>query len=273
MVTRVLLLWIAFAGCMVPASAQDIPGARASGLAGCALLLDDGWSVWHNQAGLAQAEGLQAGAYYQSRFALSELSDRGVFVSHPLGIGTIALSYTGFGYSAFTSDRTGLSYGMRLSERFRAGIQFNYHSIRIAEGYGSQRAMSVEAGFQYKLNEKLSLAAHVANPTRAKLAPFNDERLPTTLRAGAGYSFSKKVTLFGELRMVNDQPVNVRGALEYHVTEQFTLRCGAGTAPTSTAFGFGWKFKSFRADVATSYHSILGFSPQIGIAYLADKKP
>jgi hypothetical protein len=273
MLTRTLIILFISLHCTSQMMAQDVPGARAAGMAGCALLLDDGWSVWHNQAGLAQVRGLQAGAYYQSRFAISELADRGAFVAHPLGIGTIALSYTGFGYSAFTSDRTALSYAMRLSERFRAGIQFNYHSIRIAEGYGSQRALSVEAGFQYKLNEKLSLAAHIANPTRAKLAPFNDERLPTTLRASAGYSFSKKVMLLGELRMVNDQRVQIRGAIEYHVTDQFTLRCGAGTAPTSTAFGFGWRFKSFRADVATSYHSILGFSPQIGIAYITDKQP
>lgn len=267
--TILALLAVAISHC---AAAQEVPGAPSAAMAGCGVLQTDLWSSWHNQAGLTKVKSIQAGAYYQSRFATKELADKGFGVAAPLGFGTIGLNYRSFGYSAFSTGKAGLTYAIPFSENFSAGVQLNYHTIRITEGYGTQSTVSVEGGFRYQLNTRLSMAAHIANPTRSKLADFNDERLPSALRFGLGYTFGKKVLLQTEVRMLSDQDPQVRAAVEYNVSDQFILRAGAGSQPTLTAFGFGWKFKSFRADVAASYHTTLGFSPQISLLYTAPEK-
>jgi hypothetical protein len=253
-------------------SSQEINGARAAALNGTAVTLDDVWGNFHNQAGLASVESFSAGAFFQNRFSVNELSDRGVALATPLGAGTIGLALRSFGYSAFSDNRVGLAYALRLTKQFSAGVQLNYHSLRIAEGFGSQNAVSIEVGTRYAMNEKLILAAHIANPNRAKLASFNDERRPTTLRAGVTYVFSEKVALLSEFRLVSDQRVSVRGGVEYNATEQFALRIGAGTFPNSMAFGLGYAFKQWRADFASSWHSTLGFSPQVSLCFVGNEK-
>lgn len=248
-------------------SAQMQEGARAGGLAGTAVTLGDVWSVYHNQAGLTNISSLQAGVYYQNRFALKELGDKGVTVAAKLGAGTMGFSYRSFGYTNFSQSKAGLAYALPLSPKFSIGVQMNYYAIRIAEGYGRSNAIGVEGGFLYKLNNKLTLGGHISNPTRAKLADYNDERIPSVLKVGATYSFSEKVQLIGQIQQTTAQKVVGSGAIEYSIVDAFVVRCGVASNPTLTAFGFGWKNKFLRADFSSSYHSVLGFSPQVSLVY------
>lgn len=242
-------------------------GARAGGMAGTAVTLSDVWSVFHNQAGLTNISSFQAGVYYQNRFAMKELGDKGVTAAMKLGAGTMGFSYRSFGYSNFSQSKAGLAYALMLSSKFSIGVQMNYYTVRIAEGYGRSNAIGVEGGFLYKLNNKLTLAGHIANPTRAKLADYNDERIPSVLKVGAAYTFSEKVQLIGQIQQTTAQKVVGSGAIEYNVVDSFVVRCGVASNPTLTAFGFGWKNKFLRADFSSSYHSVLGFSPQVSLVY------
>ena len=65
---------------------------------------------------------------------------------------------------------------------------------------------------------------------------------------------------------IYDKP-GLRVGMEYHVIEQLYLRGGISTAPTLASFGFGLKLKKFFIDVASSYHSTLGFSPQVSLSF------
>jgi hypothetical protein len=252
--------------CSLAATSQTFEGARASGLAGTTVTLGDVWSTFHNQAGLTDITGFQAGVYYMNRFAVKELGDKGLSVAGKLGNGVIAGSYQSFGFSDFSQSKSGLAYALPLNDKFSIGVQINFHNTRIAE-YGSSSAFSVEGGFIYKLNNKLILAAHIENPTRAKQAEYLDTRYPSIIRAGATYIFSDKVSLIGQVQQDTEQKVIGSGALEYNILETIVIRAGVSSNPTLSSFGFGYKSKYFRADIATSYHSVLGFSPQLSLVY------
>ena len=252
--------------------AQDTPGARSTGLGGSAIVLDDVWSGFHNQAGLVYLTGLSAGAFYENRFSINELATKGAIVAAPMGNSAFALSYKSFGYSAFNNSRASLGYALKMSDKFSAGIQLNYHSFRLGENYGSQQTISFEGGFQYKMTTKLSLAAHIYNPTRAKIAEFNDERIASVLRIGAGYKFSDKLQLIGEVRKASDSDAGMRLGIEYWPVEQIAVRGGFGSEPSMFSFGFGWKLKTFQVDAAAAYHQVLGFSPQLSLTYQGLKK-
>src|SRR5688572_19379989 len=87
------------------AKAQNIQGARATALGGAAITLDDVWSSFHNQAGLARLEGFSAGVYYENRFMLKELGEKGLAVGLPVGNGAFGLSFRSFGYTAYSDSR------------------------------------------------------------------------------------------------------------------------------------------------------------------------
>lgn len=271
-ISKLLLLLAVCALQSAVLRAQESAGASASAMGGAYLVMTDVWSGFHNQAGLADLKALSAGVHYENRFSMNELSDKGVVVAAPFGIHAAGISYRSFGYELFSSSKTSLAYSIKLSDKFSAGMQFNLHSIRLGENYGRQSTLSVEGGFLYKMNEKVSIAAHVYNPTRAKLTGFNDERIPSMIRAGAGYRFSEKVILTAEVRKPSDAGASVRAGLEYYVADALALRLGIGSDPSQYAFGFGWKLKTFRLDVAAGYHQVLGFSPQVSLTYIMDKK-
>ena len=265
--TRIFITIIIALASLCSHAQSSSEGGRAAALSGAAVTLEDSWSAFHNQAGLANIKGFTAGAFFQNRFLIKELGDRGVFAATKVRNSTFAFSYQSFGYSAFNQSRVGLAYAMPLSENFSVGLQMNYHSLRIAEGYGVSRSFSAEGGFLYKLNKNLHLAGHIENINRARLSEFNDERMPSVLTLGAHYIFSEKVKLICQARQVTDQKINIVGGIEYDIAESIVVRAAGGANPTATSFGFGWKNKFLRADVAATYNSILGFSPQISLTY------
>lgn len=251
---------------------QNDAGARAAAMAGTSLSNEDVWCGFHNQAGLAHLEGFSAGVFAENRFAMKELGDKGLTIAMPFRNSAFGLNYRSFGYSAFSNSKAGLAYAMKLAEKFSLGIQLNYHTLRIGENYGSTNTISVEGGFLYKMTDKLSIAAHIYNPTRAKLADFNDERIPSLMRFGLGYKFSEKVRMNAEVRKSSDSKASLRAAIEYWVIEPLAIRAGFGTDPARYTFGFGYRLKDFQLDVAAGYHLLLGFTPQLSLTYSMGKK-
>ncbi|MBX7051192.1 MAG: hypothetical protein K1X54_04065 [Flavobacteriales bacterium] len=251
-----------------PGLAQNAPGARASGMGGAYLVMHDVWSAVHNQAGIVYSESPQAGVFYENRFGMKELSDKGIVASVPFRKSAFAISYRSFGYSGYSLSRAGLAYAMKLSDKFSAGIQLNYLSTRLGENYGTNSGLSAEAGFLYKMNEKISLAAHLYNPNRTKLSDYNDERIPSKMRFGAGYRFSEKVILTGEVQKPSDSKATVRAGIEYVPVKNLSLRAGFASDPSQYAFGFGYRINAFQIDAATGYHLVLGFTPQISLTFL-----
>jgi hypothetical protein len=247
--------------------AQDHPGASVAALGGAGSVSQDVWSAFYNQAGLTHIKSFEAGAFFQSRFAMKELAYKGAAAALPTGNGVLALSYKSFGYSAFTSDKTGLAYAMPFGEKLSAGVQIDYYSVRIAEGYGNRRAVGVSAGFQFKLTTKFLLAGAVENPNRSKLSNYNDERIPSLIRFGGAYTFSDKLKFIGEVRKPSNNRPQTAGGIEYKTNDSFILRAGFNSFPASSTFGFGYHSKVLATDVGVSYNSLLGFSPQVSLTF------
>jgi hypothetical protein len=251
---------------------NDNSGGRSTAMAGSYVALSDGWSAFHNQAGLAAVQSIDAGMYYENRFGLNTLSDKGFFVAARWGKGVFAGSYHSFGYSEFASSKGGLAYAMGLGEKLDVGIQLNYYAVRLGENYGRAIAVSAEGGFLYRLNSKLTLAGHISNPNRAKLSDYLDERIPAVFRMGGTYHFSKQVLLTAEVYKDTQFDPAVRTGLEYRITESIAVRGGFASAPRQFTFGFGWKLSQWIFDMAAAYHPVLGFNPHVSFTYSGAKE-
>lgn len=251
----------------IMAQGDPVGGARSAALGTASSTFSDVWSVFNNQAGLAGLENVAAGIFWENRFMLKELSTQGFAVAVPTAGGTFGLSASNFGYNLYREGQYGLSYARKLSPDFNVGLQLGYSSTTIGEGYGSAGSVAFQLGFMYKINDQVIIAAHAANPGKAKLSEYQDERYPTMLKAGAAYHFSEKAALVGEIAKDIDQPAAVRAGLEYRIIEKLYLRAGVGGNDLQSSFGIGLALDALKIDIASAYHPTLGYSPQIAISY------
>lgn len=254
----------------IAVSATDNPplGARSQGMAGCGTALhNDVWGVQNNQASLADLESITGSVFYESRFMMSELGMKAFAAGMPMKFGTFGLNVNSFGFSQYSEMKAGIAYAQKLGERFSMGVQLNYFNTRIGENYGSSAAVGGEIGILAEPVKNLTVGLHLFNPTRAKLSGNLTERIPTIMRFGLSYKFSDQVFIITEAEKDVDYKTTFRGGLEYRPLPSFYIRAGAASNPGLVSMGFGVVLKKFRLDVASSFHSVLGFSPSVGLQY------
>ena len=274
MVKKIVFSLFVF-GLLQHSSAQignDMIGARSAAMGGFNVTLSDIWSANNNQAGLGFVEDLSGGIYYENRFLLKETSYKaGAFVL-PVKKGAFGLSVTSFGFELYNETKAGLSYGMRFGDKFSMGVQLNYLNTSLSQNYGSKTSITGAVGLIAKLSKELSLGVHDYNPTRTKLAEYDNERVPTIMKLGLDYRFSDKVMLAVSTEKDVNFDAVVNAGIEYHITEILYLRGGISTNPTQYAFGFGMQLNNFKIDLSSSFHQTLGITPGISIIYSRKKK-
>lgn len=246
-------------------------GARSSGLGSASVSLSDLWSVQNNQAGLGFLKNTSAGVYYQNQFMLKELGTKAFAFAAPGKHGTLGVCVSSFGYSLFSQNKYGLGFGKAFGKNISAGVMMDYIETSIAE-YGKKGSLVAEAGIQAKPMKELTIGMHVFNPTRTKLAGYNEERIPTVMRLGADYKFSDKVFVAIETEKDMDKKAMFKAGLEYKPVKELYLRAGISTNPALNCFGLGLELKHFKLDLSSTYHSTFGFSPQVGLIYEFEKQ-
>src|SRR4051812_44198172 len=193
---RVILFCSFFVAATLTHAADNyLSGARSAALANASTALTDVWACFHNQAALSNLKNITGGFSFDNRFGISNLNTEGFAVAIPTKKGAFGLSGTVFGYNVYNEKKVGLAYAKSFGEKISAGIQLDYLNTFIAdEYYGSKSTYAVEGGLLAEPIKNLKIGAHIFNPTRAKLAEYDDERVPTIVRLGASYKFSEKTT-------------------------------------------------------------------------------
>jgi hypothetical protein len=256
--------------CQMAYSANDnlLIGARQWGMGGTGMAVTDLWSVHHNQSALAFLDKPVAGVYYEQRFMVKELSMNAAAAAVPFKVGTFNVVYSRMGYKLYNDSKYGVGFSRKFGPIFSAGIQMNYVSTFIGENYGFRGRFAAEASATAQIIRDLRVAIHVYNPNRSVAAEYNNERIPTIMRLGLNYVFSKKLTANVELEKDLIHKTIFRTGIEYQVVDAFYLRGGISTNPAQNAAGFGVYYKNFRFDLATSFHPQLGVTPHTGLQYV-----
>jgi hypothetical protein len=242
-------------------------GARAHSLSNASVAISDAWAYFHNPGALADIRKTAVGIAYENRFLLKELQSQGFTYVQPIKKGVLSVGAHSFGYTTFRTFRGGFGYSMKLSERFMAGVQLNYQSLRIADSYGKKETITAEVGILCLLSDKWRLGMSIFNLNRAKLSEYRDDRFSTVMRLGSSYAFSEKFNVAVEAEKHIDYRLNMKLGLEYAFTQQVCFRAGMATAPVEISFGFGYKLKALQLDFGSAYHQQLGWSPHIGLTF------
>lgn len=247
---------------------KNVPeGGRSAAMGSASVALADFWSLQNNQAGLAFYNRPAAGAYFENRFLVKELSLKSGGVVLPVNYGVFGLKLSYFGYSLYNESKIGLAYARKFSDYFAAGLQLNYLITSIGDDYGSKGVATFEAGLMSKINPNLTIGAHVFNPINVKFVEYADERIPAIFRLGAAYSFDNNIILTVEAEKETNFDPALKFGIEYRIIEEVFVRGGLSTNPGQYSFGFGLNFGRIIIDFSSSVHHVLGYSPQISMIY------
>ena len=248
----------------------EIPGSRAASLAYSTTSLTDGWSLFHNQAGLGFQEHAWVGVHHENRFITPELAFSALGGIIPLKPGALGVSIKRLGFSKFNQTKFGLAYGMKLAPTLSAGVQLNAHHLFFAGEYGSTTSFSAEGGIIYTPTQSFSIGAYVFNPTRSRL--HEEERISTTLALGVSYQISPMVLVTAGAQQDINHPIDLKAGIEFIPINNLYLRGGFSSNPTLLSFGVGYKFSGFEIDLAFSRHEYLGYTPHFSLAYAFGQK-
>lgn len=246
-------------------------GPRSAALGHASVCITDVWSVTNNQANLGSLKQYEAACFYENRFLIKELSQHGFAIATPIKKGCFGFQFSSLGYKLYRETKSTLAYGISLNDRISAGVGLDVLSTKIADIYGKAMTVSGELGIQVKITRELYFASHVYNPFRAQITSYNHEKIPSIFKLGMMYSFSEKVFLCAEAEKTSLQNINIKGGLEYRPHSLIYIRVGAASYPTQASFGLGVNYEGLKIDVTSSFHQVLGFSPQIGLSYAFGK--
>ncbi len=242
-------------------------GGRSSAMGGASVALADFWSLQNNQAGLAFYNSMAAGVYFENRFMIKELSLKSGGFVLPTKSGVFGFKLSYFGYSQYNESKFGLAYARKLSERIAVGVQLDYLLTAFGNDYGNKGLVTFELGILTKINDHLSIGAHVFNPINAKIADYADERIPAVFRVGAAYAFDDKLTVTAEVEKDTDFDPMAKFGIEYRIIKEIYVRGGIASNPGLYSFGFGINIGSLKLDFSSNIHNVMGYSPQISMVY------
>ena len=262
-------------------------GARAVALGNASATLGgEVWAVANNAAGLGTITRPTAGAYLENRYLITSLNVTAAALALPLGVlepaaagqparasrGVVGVEAQRFGGALYNEVRVGAAYGYRLGVVSIGGrldvLQVSFQDL------GSRRTVAASLGGQADVvPERLTFGAYLYNLNQAKLADYQDERVPTVLRAGLAYRPSKQVLLLAETEKDIEHDAGLKAGLEYLPLPTVAIRAGYASLSRQTTGGVGVRAGHFQFDYAAGWHSVLGLSQFLSVSLQWERKP
>lgn len=239
-------------------------GAGEAGTGYTCITKNSFWSSFQNQATLAFSKSFSFGLNYENRFNINELGTRSAGIIIPAGNAGIGAFYSHFGYADFSRDITGISCGMKLSDKIAAGVQIDYFSERTSGEYNNIQSVTCEAGLLIMPTENSRIGIHIFNPVPNSL---RKSTLPSSMRIGAGTYLNKVLFAGVEAEMSTVSNLLIRTGFEYEAGKNFWLRGGFSTDNNSFSFGMGYLAKIVQIDLGFVTHDKLGVTSSISLIF------
>ena len=241
--------------------------ARNIALGGAFLTQSDILSASQNITKLSSIQSFSIAASTSNQLLIKEAQYSLITVGLPLLKNILAFDLSTYGFSLYRELRLGVAYSINLSPQFSLGLKFNYHQLILGENLGNSSSFYPDIGSNYRFNEKLELAILFQNITLSKKNKNWQQVWPVVSTAGIKYEVNKLVHMYVESEIELEHDISFRYGIEYNFKTLLTLRAGISSRPATFSFGIGLVLKNFKVDLASSYHSIVGFSPAISILY------
>jgi hypothetical protein len=249
------------------AGGDPVPaGGRSWGIANTTLTFRDGFAVYNNPAGLAGISYIYGFAGFDYRYGHAGLNTFLAGGTLPCSFGTFGIGMHHFGGELYSEQQIGLAFG-KSTGLVSLGGKVNYFQVSMGE-FGVKKTLTFEFGaIAEVIPEKLFLGASIYNFTQSKLADYQDERIPTVMKAGLSYHPSEKLIINVETEKDIDFPAIIKAGIEYEIVKYLKLRTGISSKPYVNYFGVGFNPGKLQFDYAFRTHSQLGASHNLSVMY------
>ena len=273
-----------------------VRGARAAALGNASVAIGgDVWSMGNNVAGLGEVQRPTVGFYGENRYFSTALNVAALNLALPLGRqpaaaagpaavmpgaeggsdapaprtwarhGVVGLEAQRFGGQLYNETRVGVGYGYRFGQ-ISLGGRVDVLQVSI-EGLGSRRvAMGTLGGQMEVLPRRLSFGVALYNISQTRLASYQNERVPTILKAGLAYRPGPQVLLLVEAEKDVERDANFKVGLEYRPVPVLAARLGLASLTEQASAGIGVQAGAFQIDYAAAFQQALGFSQHLSIS-------
>ncbi|MCS6973841.1 MAG: hypothetical protein NZM13_05090 [Cyclobacteriaceae bacterium] len=239
-------------------------GARTEAMGNASAALTDGWSLFHNPAGMAWVQHPAVICTYAA-YPLLEGADRlGAGTLFSLPVGTAGFTVFRFGDALYSESMISAAFANRLGLAGLGG-RINYLQYR-AEGFGTRGVFTLDLGGIAEITPQLRIGAGIRNINRPKLNNDGD-RTPVIMQAGISFRPTEKFTLVTELFKDLDYPTSWKTGLEYAIHPRVFLRTGFNLKPNATFFGTGFLIRKIQFDYALQYNTFQRLVHQGSIVY------
>ncbi len=240
-------------------------GARSSSLGGATVSIADEWAVFNNVAGLGDQRATSALISYQNKYGIASFNTFGAALIKPLSFGVSALSAYKFGDDLFSEQKLAFSFADQIGI-VSLGTAINYIQYKIAD-VGSRGLFSIDFGGIVSFGDLFHFGAFISNINQAMVSNFENENLPTIMRAGFSYYPLERIVFNVEIRKDLDFDEQFRTGIEYNFFKKFYARTGFSTQPFHSSFGLGFRPNKVLVDYAFSSNSNLGDVHEISVIY------
>ena len=241
-------------------------GAREVSLGNASVALISPFSVFHNQAALAQVKIISIAIDYRQPFLIEGFAAKALAVVIPTPVSNFAFSLQQNGIQGYNESRFGFAMAKKLGKRISAGLQFNYFLVNFPEQGSSRGTVLIEFGVLFQTTNNVTIGLHIFNPARASIESLNlKSNLPVSATAGIALKPSANLLFVSAIAYCVDNPLNIRMGIEYQFSESFFLRGGLSGKPIRHSAGLGYKCKFFATDFAFVHHETLGYTPSISL--------
>lgn len=247
-------------------SAQINPGPRSLSMGSAGVALKDVWSLQHNPAGIANIVRPIFALGYERHFSDQNLSTQKAVFAIPFKQHVFGLSFQRYGINEYSEQTAGIAYSRNFSGSLALSITLMHHQLSVPK-YGSANAVSVDAGMQYRLNERIWIGTHISNPSGSKYQDISGSTIPVSISFGVSFEFSDKVLVISDIHKVLSAGIDTKLGIEYTMINWFAIRGGMTANPFKQYAGFGLNYQRFALDIAISSHPNLGYSPNLAFSY------
>ncbi len=256
---------------MVSGTGFQPAGGRSAAMAHASAALFDPWGIINNQAGIVQCTSLTIGIHAENRFLMKELGCQAGFVLVPAKhLGVAGLSFIRFGYSAFSTNRAGLTLARSFGENVHCGLQLVGEFTQLREKAYRQKRVSFEAGIIATISRNLFLALHIIDPLTFVAGEKNGfTSRDGLLQLGTSMNLSDRVILVLQAEKALIGEPRFMAGFEYRLSHLACVRSGIMSHPVQLTFGSGIQWHRLVIDIAASMHQHLGWFPQVSLHYVA----
>lgn len=223
-------------------------------------------SIYFNPACSGLLKKKELSLFYYNRFMMKGMSTATISFVYPHSFLTTGIIFSTFGDQLYRDSQLALSLSKKLGHSWSVGINLAYRFLRMKTMEGTPAFFSSDFGITYQPNKKIRVGISLLNGPRISVGNASFRYFTGySFHAGCSWQIHSSVWLVTEVENNYETPFQGSAGIEYCPFSSFYIRTGIHTDPFQPYGGIGYNFHSITADLAISYHNILGVSTGIGL--------